>query len=55
MLEPVATGSSTDETVAESPPVANLAPLLDHIAAELAEEYIRLMEAAAAESKGVDR
>jgi hypothetical protein len=27
----------------------DLRPLLDHIAAELAQEYIRLMEAAAAE------
>lgn len=32
-----------------------LQPLLDHIAIELAEEYVRLMEAAAAtETKGAD-
>ena len=55
MLEPVATGSATDESVAESATIANLAPLLDHIAAGLAEEYIRLMEATAAESDRIDR
>ena len=32
----------------------NLCPLLDHIAAELAQEYIRLMEAAANSETGAE-